>query len=218
MGSPTQVRSKRGRRSSRSRAKLHDAPIAVAPESESREGRSMKISIAGNDVPSGLVSVDTHRFGDLTAGSAKLTYELTMATDRVLGDFQRYYDDFVADTKAHAAEDHEPIARELERLKFPSFPGLLMREPTLAAAFLADVAYDFLNAMLTGHAGARPRYFIRTVDHVVVDPKAVALTGLVFDHRRELLDQVIAKMPAGTVVPAEEAPGYLSNFELPDED
>lgn len=178
----------------------------------------MKISIAGKDMPPCLVSVDDHRFGDAATGPAILPYALTIAPDGVLRDFRKYYDDYIADVAALPPEDNETIARTLESLQFPPFPELLEHEPTVTAGFLAHVAYDFLNAIFTGRTGLRPRYFVRTVDHVAVRPDGVTLTGSVLDHRRDLLDQIAAKMPEGTPVPRGEEPGFMSNYDIPDED
>ena len=82
----------------------------------------MKISIAGKDMPPGLVSVDDHRFGDAATGPAILPYALTIAPDGVLRDFRKYYDDYIADVTAFPPEDNETIARTLESLQFPPFP------------------------------------------------------------------------------------------------
>lgn len=178
----------------------------------------MKISISGKDIPADWVSVDTHRFGQATAGPTILPYTLSIDRERVLHDFQKFHDDYVADTATHGTEDDEPVARTLEALKFPSWPELLDREPTVAAAFLAEVAFDFLNAVFSGGAGGLPHYFIRTVDRVAVRPDSVGLTGLALDYRQDLLNQIAAKMPEGTPVPRGEEPGFMSNYDIPDED
>ena len=178
----------------------------------------MKISISGDDIPAEWVSVDTDRFGEATAGPNILPYTLTIGRDRVLHDFRNFYDDYVADTAAHGAEEDEPVARKLETLKFPAWPDLFGREPNVAAAFLTEVAYDFLNAVFSGGARGRPHYFIRTVNDVAVRPVSVALTGLALNYRQDLLDQIAATMPKGTPIPRGEEPGFMSNYDMPDED
>jgi hypothetical protein len=140
----------------------------------------MKLSISDTAVPTQLLSVDTHRFGHGTEGSAIEPYALSVSRYRVLSDFQKYYHDYVADTAAYGANDDEPVARQLEGLQFPSFPVLFDNEPDILAAFLSEVAFDFLEALFASSQCDRPRYFIRTVDTLTVGTEGVTLEGLLF--------------------------------------
>lgn len=195
------------------------APEYGANEIESNA--DMEVKISGKDVSVGLVSVDTHRFGSTTGGSAIKPYALSVSRDRVLHDFQEYYDDYVADTAAYGTVPSEPVSEPLRDLKFPSFLDLFDNEPNTFAAFLTESDYDFLVALFSDGQDGRPHYFIRTVNAVTVGAESVLLEGLIFDFRYELLNKIAkqaVQMPNAKIIPPEDEPGFMSNDEPSDED
>jgi hypothetical protein len=178
----------------------------------------MKISIDGRDYTD-TVSVDDDWTRSHGGHDTYKTYELKISRADVQRAFSSYYEDYVRDSKAHAPEQDEQVALDLAKAGWPPFDQLMAKHVSLFQTFIADVSYDFVHAAVVAkQMPLGPLFFIRSVDEVILSTNELMLRGAALDWRQTLLNKANAKMPPGEIVPPEQQPGFMSNYDIDDED